>query len=60
MTELIACLSTGKGTWKEVIDLINAYEWEQVFLVAPEFALKSFSIKRSVEFVVINDKTEIK
>ncbi|MBS1266810.1 MAG: hypothetical protein MAG795_00779 [Candidatus Woesearchaeota archaeon] len=59
MTELIACLSTGKGTWKKVVDLIKCYEWEQVFLVAPEFALKKFSMDRPIEFVVIDQNKNV-
>ncbi|MBW2988691.1 hypothetical protein KY358_00070 [Candidatus Woesearchaeota archaeon] len=33
MTELIACLSTGKGTWGHVARVIQGMEWNRIFLV---------------------------
>ena len=50
MTELIACLSTGKGTWAHVSKLIEN-EWDKVFLVTNDFGLK-FDMRGKGEFVV--------
>lgn len=36
--ELIALLSTGKGTWGQVAGLIQKGEWEKVVVVGPPFA----------------------
>ena len=54
MTSLIACLSTGKGTWMQVIDLIKAEEWDKIYLVTNEFGKEKFSTDKPVEFVVID------
>ena len=38
MTELIALLSTGKGTWGQVSGLMKKGEWEKIILVGSSFA----------------------
>jgi len=53
MVELIACLSTGKGTWGHVNRLINEHEWDNVFLIANEFA-KDFKSEKKIELILIN------
>ena len=53
MVELIACLSAGEGTWKHVDRLINEQEWDNVFLIADEFA-KDFKTKKKIELISIN------
>ncbi|MBU3924071.1 MAG: hypothetical protein KJ592_04085 [Nanoarchaeota archaeon] len=42
--ELIALLSTGKGTWGQVAGLIQKGEWEKVIVVGPTFA-KEFTVQ---------------
>jgi hypothetical protein len=42
--ELIALLSTGKGTWGQVAGLIQKGEWEKVIVVGPPFA-KEFTVQ---------------
>ena len=54
MTELIACLSTGKGTWMPVVNLINAHDWDQIFLVATEFAKEKFTPSKPVNYIIID------
>mgnify|MGYP001565574293 CR=1 FL=1 len=39
MTELVALLSTGKGSWSEIARLIKAQNWENVFLITDEFGM---------------------
>jgi len=41
--ELVALLSTGKGTWGQVSGLIQKGEWEKVIIVGPPFA-KEFTV----------------
>ena len=41
--ELIALLSTGKGTWGQVSGLIQKGEWEKVIVVGPPFS-KEFQV----------------
>ncbi|MDH3353024.1 MAG: hypothetical protein OEL87_01105 [Nanoarchaeota archaeon] len=36
--ELVALLSTGKGTWGQVSGLMQKGEWEKIIVVGPSFA----------------------
>ena len=36
--ELVALLSTGKGTWGQVAGLMQKGEWEKIIVVGPAFA----------------------
>src|SRR3989344_6031856 len=51
--ELVALLSSGKGTWGQVAGLINRGEWENIILIGSEFAEK-FSVDKKHEFIKIN------
>jgi len=42
--ELVALLSTGKGSWGQVAGLMQKGEWEKVIIVGAEFA-KDFYVK---------------
>ena len=53
MTELIAVLSTGQGTWAEVAALIKGQPWEKVFLITNEFG-KRFVVPQNGSLVVVN------
>jgi len=48
--ELIALLSTGKGTWAQVSGLLNNGEWDKIILLGSDFA-KKFSHQKQFEFV---------
>jgi hypothetical protein len=49
--ELIALLSTGKGTWGQVSGLIQKGEWEKAIVVGPAFA-KEFMVQgESFDFI---------
>lgn len=54
MTELIACLSSGKGTWEHITRLINSREWEKVYLITDEFGLKNFNNANRAEMIMID------
>lgn len=56
--ELIALLSTGKGTWGQVAGLINRGDWENIFLIGSDFAEK-FSCGKKHEFIKINPEEKI-
>ncbi len=40
MTELVALLSRGEGTWAQVAGIIKQGDWEKIILVGSEFAMK--------------------
>ena len=54
MPQLIACLSTGKGTWGHVNRLIDDGSFDKVFLITNEFGKENFSKKDNTELIVID------
>ncbi len=54
MAELVACLSSGKGTWAHVSKLIEGQEWEKIFLITDSFGKDNFEKKDKVEFIIID------
>jgi hypothetical protein len=59
MTSLIACLSTGKGTWVEVISLIKCHEWDKIFIITNDFGKEHFHIDKPVEIIIIDSAKPI-
>jgi len=59
MTDLVANLSTGKGTWGHVGRLINEKDWDNIFLITNEFGQKNFTTEKEVNFIVINPITPL-
>ncbi|MBI4983542.1 hypothetical protein HZC32_02760 [Candidatus Woesearchaeota archaeon] len=55
MPTLIALLSTGKGTWAEVSRIIQAHNWNRVFLITNKFGEENFRNKRDNTFLVVVD-----
>ncbi len=52
--ELIALLSSGKGTWGQVSGLIKRGDWEKVILLGDSFA-SNFKVEgKETEFVKLN------
>lgn len=60
MTELVACLSTGKGTWGHVSRMIQEQEWEQIFLITNEFGKENFTAEKPAEFIIVDSNKGIK
>ena len=56
--ELIALLSSGKGTWTEVSRIIEQGDWEKIILIGDEFSRK-FTPKKQFEFVQVNLRNDI-
>ncbi len=56
MTTLIACLSTGKGTWGHVGRLLADGQWEKAFLVTNDFGKENFSSEKAHEKIVVDTK----
>ncbi len=54
MTELIALLSSGKGTWAEVAALIKSMPWEKVFLITDGFGKEKFHVDEKSELIVVD------
>ncbi len=62
MTELVAFLSTGKGSWGHVNNLLtglNGEKWDKIFLLTNEFGMKNFPPRDDVELIQINVETSL-
>ncbi len=59
MTELIAFLSSGKGTWGHVsrlMDGMNNQQWEQIYLLTNQFGKEKFTPeKKNVELIALSE-----
>ena len=51
--ELIALLSSGKGSWAQVSGLMKYGEWEKVILLGDDFS-KKFTHEKPFEFVKVD------
>ncbi len=51
--ELIALLSTGKGTWGQVAGLMKHGEWDNIIIFGSDFA-KQFTSEKKFEFIKID------
>ena len=54
MTDLVACLSTGKGTWGNVKRVIEDGDWENIFLITNDFGKENFSNDKKCELIVVD------
>ncbi len=52
--ELVALLSSGKGTWGQVSGLVKQGEWDNIILIGSSFARK-FTLEKKHEFIEISD-----
>lgn len=57
--ELIALLSTGKGTWAQVSGLMTHGDWEKIILLGSDFS-KDFKHAKEFEFIQIDLDKKIK
>jgi len=57
--ELIALLSTGKGTWGQVSGLMTHGEWDNIILIGSDFA-KDFKHDRGFEFIKVDLDKKLK
>ena len=53
--ELIALLSSGKGTWGQISGLIKQGEWDNIILLGNDFA-KKFTTEKKFEFIELKDR----
>ncbi|MBS3134555.1 hypothetical protein J4214_04970 [Candidatus Woesearchaeota archaeon] len=54
MTELIACLSTGKGTWGHVARLMQDQEWDKIYLITNDYGKENFNSNEKTELINVN------
>ena len=56
MTDLIAVLSTGKGTWGHVGRLIQDGDFENIFLITNDFGKEKFTPEKESTFIVVDSR----
>ncbi len=56
MTCLVACLSTGKGTWGHVSRLIADGQWDKIFLITNDFGKENFNNEKQAEMIVVDSR----
>ena len=57
--ELVALLSSGKGTWGQVSGLVKQGEWDNIILIGNDFA-KKFTLDKKHEFIEIQEGNLVK
>ncbi len=57
--ELVALLSSGKGTWAQVSGLMKYGEWDKVILIGSDFA-KEFKHEKKFEFIKVDLDKKLK
>jgi hypothetical protein len=57
--ELVALLSTGKGSWGQVSGLMKHGEWDKIIIIGDEFGT-GFTHEKPFEFVKIDLKAKVK
>ncbi len=58
MPTLLACLSSGKGTWTEVVKVINSQPWSKVFLLTDQFGKERFTPLGTTELIMVDFQRE--
>src|SRR3989344_9692833 len=57
--ELVALLSSGKGTWAQVSGLMKYGEWDKIIVIGDNFA-KDFKHEKPFEFIKVNLSGKLK
>lgn len=55
MVTLITCLSTGKGSWLKVMEILDAKGWDNIVVITTSFGREKFKTDKDVEFIIIDD-----
>lgn len=57
--ELVALLSSGKGTWAQVSGLMKQKDWDKIILLGDDFA-KQFTHSKKFEFIKVDLNRRLK
>lgn len=60
MTTLVACLSSGKGTWGHIGRLIADYDWKKIILITNDFGKENFTPEKPSEFIIVDSMQGLK
>lgn len=54
MTDLVVCLTTGKGSFAIVGKLIRETEWTNIFVITNPFGYEKFTCDKKINKILIN------
>lgn len=54
MAYLVGLLSSGKGTWVNMISIIGSRQWEKVFLITNSFGMERFENRFGAEMLCVD------
>ncbi len=54
MTELITCLSKGKGSLEYILKLIKEESWDKVYIITSEDYKNKFTLQDNTELIVVD------
>jgi hypothetical protein len=54
MTDFIACLTTGKGTWGHVARIIESSDFDNIYLITNDFGQEKFTSDKPINKIIIN------
>jgi hypothetical protein len=57
--DLVAVISSGKGTWGHVARLITDASWDSIFLITNEFGKENFSCPKPFALIQIDENRGI-
>jgi hypothetical protein len=60
MTQLIGCLSSGKGTWGELSKIIKSENWDNIVLITNKFGKENFRPIENTELIEVNFDVDTK
>ena len=58
--ELIAYLSTGKGTWGHVSRMVQDGDFEKVYLITNEYGKENYNADEKTELIAVNSSQGLK
>ncbi|MBU0929736.1 MAG: hypothetical protein KJ623_01550 [Nanoarchaeota archaeon] len=58
--DLIACLSSGKGTWGHVNRIMEDKEFENIYLVTNEFGKENFHSEKKFNLILVNSSSGLR
>jgi len=59
MTDFVACLTTGKGTWGHVARVIDSEEFDNIFLITNDFGKDKFTSEKKVNLILIDSNKSL-
>jgi hypothetical protein len=60
MTYLVACLSSGKGSWTHLMHVVESKLFEKTIFVTNEFGSQNFSQRDDIQLCVVDFRKDMK